>query len=149
MLRNRIFISVVSVLAGLVIIAGGIAKIVTINKMQRELSSQTDGVIVSCVEEYGYDDDGNRQKHLYPVFTYTVDGQKYERKSDTSFSSVEVGKSVVVFYDPDDPGRCYLSGENKTFMLYPIIGMGGIFVIISIRGFWRKETPNTTARRID
>jgi len=124
------------VLVGFAIIAGGMMELTAKNKLRRELTSKTDGVIISYIEDYSYDSEGDRQIDFYPIFTYTVDGQKYECTSSTRYGSVEVGKSVVVFYDPDNPDRCYLKGENKTFLQFFTIGAGVVVAIIGVRSFF-------------
>ena len=62
---------------------------------------KSSGVIVSM--ELNEDAIGDEDPTYFPVVEYSVDGKAYTARLDQSSPSDEIGKTVTILYDPDDP----------------------------------------------
>ena len=103
---------------------------------ERLCTSQTSG-IVSEVQEVivkKSGKSGSRVKEYVPIFTYAVGGIEYESSGARygSASTFPVGRNVTVFYDPDNPGKCYLEDERQP-PIGPVIffAIGVVFMLAS------------------
>ena len=68
------------------------------------------------------------------VFTYSVEGVQYVRRSPRAASVPEfsVGDSVTVFYDRSSPKRFYVLEEGRSTVEYLIfIAVGAVMMIIA------------------
>ena len=95
---------------------------------------QTDAVIERLETIYsGYDDDGNEQYDHNVFVSYTIDGKEYKGELDTYESSYEEGKTIKIFYRPDDPADIHGdSGMMGLILLIigPVIMLGAAFAFL-------------------
>ena len=80
----------------------------------------------------------NRLKSV-PVVKYTVDGVTYEGTTDNSSSTYTLGKTITIFYNPENPRE--IKGNSKTLGLFvSAIGLLAVIVapVIMIKGPGKK-----------
>jgi hypothetical protein len=82
------------------------------------------------------DKDQTRYSYMYyPIFSYSVNGKKYENKSriGTNRKRFQVGEMVTVFYNPSEPGQYYVAEDQAAKRgPYYFLGFGILIVIIFI-----------------
>ncbi|MBO6140593.1 MAG: DUF3592 domain-containing protein [Ruminococcus sp.] len=68
-----------------------------------------------------------------PVFSYTVDGKEYERKSSYSTNPPkhEVGDKVELHYEPGDPTNFYVD-KAINLVRAVLYGIGGFFFVFGL-----------------
>lgn len=91
-----------------------------------ETALPTDATIVDIQTYRDSDDDVS-----HSVFVdYTVDGVEYEyRELGMYSSSMYIGKTVEIYYDPQDPGDIK-SKTGSTLIAVIFVAIGGIFAVI-------------------
>lgn len=64
----------------------------------------------------------------YPVFSYEVGGQLYETKyaSGNSEPAYEIGQTVEIRYNPDDPTSIVVSGDNSGLVIGGVVTLAGL-----------------------
>lgn len=67
----------------------------------------------------------------YPVFSYEVGGQLYEMKytSGNSEPAYEIGQTVEIRYNPDDPTSIVVSGDNSGLVIGGVVTLAGLAVM--------------------
>jgi hypothetical protein len=109
------------------------------------------GTVIDLQEERSTDSDGGFHYVYHPVVRFTTaEGRTVEFRSPSGSSSPpDIGDSVEVLYDPDDPSDAQLSGFFDIW-LFPIVsGIGAIafaffglfaprFGILAGRLRWRR-----------
>lgn len=87
---------------------------------------RTEAVIVSIEEEPGTAPDDVDDTEYTAIVTYTVDGTEYTQELDYFEPSFEVGKTIEVMYNPDDPADVH--GTSKGFSIYMIV-IGAVLTV--------------------
>ena len=104
-------------------------------------SERADGTVVDLRESYDSEDDTTS---YYPVVRFeTADGSRRIRFESDVSTSGDVGDTVEVLYDPDDPQDAKLGGFFNLWGLSLIFGaLGAVFT--GIGGFiaYRTRTPS-------
>ena len=131
-MRNRklaavilpIFISVILIVVGLILYDNS-------QKFEKR-GVKTDAVIVRMEKER--DSDGDYQHIVY--VRYIVDGREYTTRLGTYTSSMYVGKTVPIFYMPNNPSDI-MYGKLTKFTVIVFFGMGGVIFIIGVIALFR------------
>lgn len=64
---------------------------------------------------------------IYPIFEYTVNDNKYVKKSSTSSNNYFVGQNITINYNPANPNLYYITGTfsdlilSILFIIFPTI----------------------------
>jgi Protein of unknown function (DUF3592) len=103
-------------------------------------SERADGTVIDLRESYDSQDDTTS---YYPVVRFeTAEGQPVRFESDVSTSD-DVGDTVEVFYDPDDPNDAKLAGFFNLWGLSLIFGaLGAVFTGVGGYLVYRTRTPS-------
>ena len=108
------------------------------HRRDEEQNAQTTGVVV---------DERKRQKrgrntapitYWYPVIRYTAEGREYESEYPVGFRLVEkleVGRSVDVFYDPSNPEKYHIMGEDADYRAGKHCVIGGLLGLVGAAAF--------------
>lgn len=96
-------------------------------------SLSTDGIIVDINSRYNH----NSESTEYDVIVeYAVDGQIYSRTLGYYSSSMKIGQTVTIYYDPENPSHIMNSPYFACAILAVLIlafgGVGGGFIIYEI-----------------
>lgn len=67
------------------------------------------------------------KRHYYPIYSYKVDGEKYEYESRVSRTSKSNGTQII-YYDPDDPSSVITVEEKNNGVT--LLLAGGMFLIV-------------------
>ena len=73
---------------------------------------KTTGTIVSLRE-----DSSDDSTVYFPTVEYTVDGKTYTGELDTGSGSYQVGQTISVLYDPNDPGVIHGGGGTGVYFM--------------------------------
>lgn len=89
------------------------------------------GNILRYDEYESKDTDGHKSKKYRPSFEFSVNGNTYEVKSKTSFSSkiIPVGQNADVLYKQGDEENARLAKGNG-------YGLGILFIFLSLPAFY-------------
>jgi hypothetical protein len=103
-------------------------------------SERADGTVVDLRESYDSEDDTTS---YYPVVRFeTTEGRPVRFESDVSTSD-DVGDTVDVLYDPDDPNDAKLAGFFNLWFLSLIFGaLGAVFTGVGGYLAYRTRTPS-------
>ena len=119
-------------------IIAGIQSLRYSRRRDAEQTGQTTGVVV---------DERKLQKrgrgtapitYWYPVIRYTAEGREYESDYPVGFrleEKLEVGSSVDVFYDPSDPEKYHIAGENADYRAGKHCVIGGLLGLVGAAAF--------------
>lgn len=103
--------------------------------------SKTTATITDYVE-----DDSGRDISYRPVVEYSVDGRSYTGELDRSFEKPDdVGKSVAILYDPNDPGVFHSRDGFGIYLMIVGAALLGIVMYSIIRG--KKDLEQTEERQ--
>ncbi|MBW3091192.1 DUF3592 domain-containing protein [Bifidobacterium miconisargentati] len=94
-------------------------------QLQRDCTELTDGIVTQLVLNPADESDDDSSDTWTPVFRYSVNGQSYEQKSSVASSPprYKVGQAVAVLYDPADPSRYIVKGDNAASVLWSLLVM--------------------------
>ena len=95
-------------------------------------SDKTEAVVAEYKITVTTDDDGDKVKHYYPVYSYKYDNVNYKSVSafsDSSFHSAKEGTSLVIHINPDNPKEVYGSVNASFFISIAFIALPVIFVV--------------------
>ena len=116
----------------------GIYSLRDFHRREQEQTSLTAGVVV---------DERKRRKrgrntapitYWYPVIRYTAEGREYESEYPVGFRLVEkleVGRSVDVFYDPSNPEKYHIMGEDADYRAGKHCVIGGLLGLVGAAAF--------------
>lgn len=107
-------------------------------KKQRCTATADGKLIRFAKKEYqrGGDDDPTYYDLCYfPVYEYTVDGQRYEVQGSRGRSKPDeslIGQSQQILYNPEKCSESYVSGENikHAFTIIQVVGI--ILIVVGI-----------------
>ena len=87
--------------------------------LQRECTEITDGTVAQMIFNPANSSDDDSSDSWTPVFRYGASGRIYEQRSSVASSppQYEVGEAVTIRYDPDDPNRYVVEGDNSPLIL--------------------------------
>lgn len=94
-------------------------------QLHRDCTELTDGIVTQLVFNPADESDEDSSDTWTPVFRYSVNGQAYEQKASVASSPprYKVGQAVTVLYDPADPSRYIVKGDNAAFVLWSLLVM--------------------------
>lgn len=95
----------------------------------------TEGVVVEIevLPSTTAEDTNNYQVYV----DYVVDGVRYEHAKYGAYSSsMNIGDTVTVLYDPADP--THIEAEGSEIVPYIIVAAGAIAVLLSVVFFFRR-----------
>ena len=100
-------------------------------KKRERCTAQTVGKVADMRKISHSESDGTTSYSWHAVYTYYANGTNYEKFSSfgTSKPKFELGQSVVIFYDPEDPESYYVEEENWGKLL-KIFGVVGALLIV-------------------
>lgn len=82
--------------------------------------------------EYNSTSKKNKTRHDVYISYYTSEGEYYDNVRISYYSSsMKEGKSITVYYDPDDPSDVRVKAGSN-FAIWILLGMGGIFTLIGV-----------------
>ncbi len=84
---------------------------------------KTTGTIVSLREETSDD-----SSVYFPTVEYSVDGKTYTSELDTGSGSYQIGKTITVLYDPNDPSVVHDGGGVGIYLM--VVGAAILAVVI-------------------
>ncbi len=82
-------------------------------------------------------DSSGESSVYFPTVEYTVDGQTYTAELDTGSGSYQVGQTITVLYDPNNPAVAHDGGG---FGLYLMIAGGVILAVIIVSAIMEKKS---------
>jgi hypothetical protein len=129
--RNINYIVIVFVIflfVGIGEIVGGILFNVA-NQKFRATAQTTQGVITQ-INTY-HDSDGDMRHEVY--VKYTVNGVTYNNSLSYYSSSMAEGKSVTLYYNPEDLNQIKVRGSNAVITIV-LASSGGVFVLVGLGG---------------
>lgn len=96
----------------------------------RKYSLSTNGIIVDITSRYNH----NRESTEYDVIVeYAVDGKIYSRSLGYYSSSMKIGQTVTINYDPENPSRImnapYFACAIMAILILAFGGVGGGFIV--------------------
>ncbi|MBT1163589.1 DUF3592 domain-containing protein [Bifidobacterium felsineum] len=111
---------------GLFSVVGAIMLVVNITalvneiQLRRDCTELTDGIVTQLVLNPADESDEDSSDTWTPVFRYSADGQTYEQKFSISSSppQYKVGQAVTILYDPANPSRYVVKGDNSALLLH-------------------------------
>ena len=104
-------------------------------KTVRRCTSRTVGRITGIHESEGRDREGYLTRYYSPEFEYEVNGQIYHGIGDTSYErikKIQIGGSIKVFYDPENPGEHFTKGGGMLSVIFGAITL--VFGVLIILG---------------
>ena len=129
---RKVLFFIFVIILGLAAFAGGI--FVTFIKGNGFIETTA---VIDHIEEV-YDGTGTDTSDItHDVYVnYTVDGQEYSGKSDFYSPGYKAGKTIKIFYNPENPAE--FTGNSRGFGIYMIIigaalAAGGIAVFVTDR----------------
>ena len=109
---------IIFVLISLFLILHGINKWLKGSKLRRECTMQTHGM---------KEKPSGDQKYTVPLFTYTVDGDKYALNKIIKFKAEE---SIDIFYNPDNPMEYYEAKKRPSVISGFFSIIMGVFLLL-------------------
>ena len=85
---------------------------------------KTEGIIVDYEEEHN----SGEENDYYPIVEYSVDGTTYTEKLDSSGNPKNLGNTITIYYNPDDPTIIH---NNFTIGRYLMV-VGSVLLLIII-----------------
>jgi hypothetical protein len=139
------------VLVIVLILGIGVALIITgfaLRKETAELRKICTEETVGVVTGYYVRDDSEK---FYTILEYQVKGQTYTWQSTLPKDKppYKIGKSVSVFYAPDDPEHAFLSDEHSDASLWFVWGLGALLVVMSVLVIIRMITGGALPAKVD
>lgn len=92
----------------------------------KKTSETTTGTIID-IESYR-DSDGDTRYEVYVDFK--VKGKTYSGSLNYYSADMDIGDSVVIYYNPDNPNT--FKGENPALFLLLIFGLGSLFALFGL-----------------
>ncbi len=133
--RAFLIIGFVFALVGLVLCIVGVIMLNKFKERTELCTGEAKATVIELDEHISEDDDGHRTKTYAPVVEYTVDGVIYEEMAQvhTSPCKYSVGDTVMVRYNPADPGTMIIEGDKSSKWLSVFLaGMGAFFFLLGI-----------------
>lgn len=90
---------------------------------------ETTATIVDLVEE-GFDDDTT----YWPIVEYEVDGVSYTGRLDRSGHSYSIGKTITIFYNPENPEIIHGDGQLGIYLIIVSTVILAIVIFSTITG---------------
>lgn len=110
----------------LILIVGGLYKLLYYNYAKKNYS-----VVIGKIGDFEEVTTSEFNTAKYPLIHYAVNGHTYKKRG---CGRVIMGKPIKVYYNPSDPYKCVLEGDNG----FALIICGLIFLIIPIILFINK-----------
>lgn len=100
---------------------------------------RTEGKISSYTSKTKSDSDGTSTTH-YPVYSYLVQGTKYSIKGAGSSDVPNVGKTVTIYYNPENISDAICEEDENTMarVLFSL-GVGIMIIVFGFRVYIKKD----------
>lgn len=119
-------------------IIAGIYSLRYSRRRDAEQTSQTTGVVVDERKQQRRGRNTAPITYWYPVIRYTAEGREYESEYPVGFrlgEKLEVGSSVDVFYDPSDPEKYHIAGDEADYRAGKHCLVGGLLGLVGAAAF--------------
>ncbi|KFI92383.1 hypothetical protein BISA_0783 [Bifidobacterium saguini DSM 23967] len=105
---------------GAILLVTALLALISEVQLRRDCIEPTDGIVTQLILNPADESDDDSSDTWTPVFRYIVDGQSYEQKSSIASSPprYKIGQAVAILYDPADPSRYVVKGDNSALVLY-------------------------------
>ncbi len=139
---NKVKQGLLIILVGALFVGAGVFILMRNENKLKNLDGVTKAKDINENCEVEHDTDGDKTI-CHPIYTFEVEGNTYECKSENAGgSSVNTAKNKV-FYDTKDPENCMTEFEKSSgWLLYVIIAVGVLLVGFGIYNFFKKEPTN-------
>ncbi|MBT1175187.1 DUF3592 domain-containing protein [Bifidobacterium sp. LC6] len=106
-------------IVGAIMLVVNIMSLVNEIQLRRDCTELTDGIVTQLVLNPADESDDDSSDTWTPVFRYSVNGQTYEQRFSISSSppKYKVGQAVAILYDPTNPSRYVVKGDNSALVL--------------------------------
>lgn len=103
----------------------------SLGEKKKKCVSETTATVIDIKEEQMRTSDGYSYT-WYPVYEYTIDGEKMTRKSNigNGKNHFEKGQQVTLYYNPDNSEEIYVPEENAESLAVFFKIMGIVFLIV-------------------
>ncbi|MBT1170451.1 DUF3592 domain-containing protein [Bifidobacterium sp. SO4] len=114
-----------SLVGAILLVASAAPSLINEVQLRRDCTELTDGIVTQLVFNPADESDEDSSDTWTPVFRYSVNGHAYEQKSSIASSPppYKVGQAVSVLYDPADPSRYIVKGDDAAFVLWSLLVM--------------------------
>ena len=135
---NKVKQGILIIIVGLLFAGAGVFILMRNNNKLKTLDGVTTATNINENCDVEHDTDGDKTI-CHPIYTFEVEGNVYECKSENAgASSVNTHKNKV-FYDTKDPAKCMTEFEKSSgWFLYVIIAVGVLLVGFGIYSFFKK-----------
>ncbi|NMM97804.1 DUF3592 domain-containing protein [Bifidobacterium olomucense] len=108
---------------GAIMLVVNIISLVDEVRLRADCTELTDGIVTQLVFNPADESDEDSSDTWTPVFRYSANGQTYEQKFSiaTSPPRYKVGQAVAILYDPENPSRYVVKGDNTALALCAIL----------------------------
>ena len=113
-------------LVSLILIVSGLYRLLYYNYAKKNYS-----VVIGKIGDFEELNTSDFHSAKYPLIHYVVNGHTYKKRGS---GSVIIGKPIKVYYNPSDPFKCVLEGDNGFLLIF----FGLIFLIIPAIIFFNK-----------
>ena len=74
-----------------------------------------------------------RSVSIYPIFEYTVNNNKYVKKSSISSNNYYVGQDITIIYNPSNPNLYYIDGTFSDLLLSILFVVFPAIILFTIK----------------
>lgn len=129
-----------SILGGMAafFIFAGIYSLRYSRRRDEEQNAQTTGVVMDERKQQKRGRNTAPITYWYPVIRYTAEGREYENEYPVGLrleEKLEVGSSVDVLYDPSDPEKYHIMGEDTDYRAGKHCVIGGLLGLVGAAAF--------------
>lgn len=126
---------VIVLIIGVVFIAVSIFAISSYQHLQKVCTGKVYGTVIDLVERRSTSTSNGHRRTSYsyaPVVQFMVNGREYTVESNTSTNppSHQVGDTIEVHYNPDNPEETYFEKDAVALILGVVFGVIGFALII-------------------
>ena len=127
---------IITLIVGIISIVIGIVILITHFTNQAKQTEEITATVVRIESRVEQDTDGFDTRYYYPVISYTVNNQTYEKQLPDSGSTIssdyKEGDTVVISYNPDNPNEISKKGSIGGLIAGIFFIIVGIIATISI-----------------
>lgn len=105
----------------------GIGGVLLYGNIKFKKSAETCEALITEIEVYR-DSDGDTYHNVF--VRYEIDGHIYDEELNYYTSSMSEGDVITLYYDPANPSKTVVDGDNFLFIVF--IGLGSVFAIMGL-----------------